>query len=100
MDNIINFQAYVNAKDEEKKMIKQISMLSTKRDCALELLHNINNSIGISLVTKNFSELNQVIARENNIGKDLLNIIVAAIEQYKEDIQHEIDDLENANCVI
>ncbi|MCR2051051.1 hypothetical protein NSB25_27935 [Acetatifactor muris] len=100
MADIINFQAYVNANDKEKKRIKKILMLSTKKDYILGLLHNLNNSIEISLITKNFTELNQVISRENTIGNDLLDIIIAAIEQYGEDIQHEIVNLENANCVI
>ena len=100
MADIINFQAYVNANDKEKKRIKKILMLSTKKDYILGLLHNLNNSIETSLITKNFTELNQVISRENTIGNDLLDIIIAAIEQYGEDIQHEIVNLENANCVI
>ena len=100
MADIIIFQAYVNAKDEEKKRIKKISMLSSKRDSLLRLLNSINNSIEISMVKKCFGELNQIVGKENIIDNDLQRVIITAIEQYKEGIQHKISELENINCVI
>lgn len=100
MADIINFQAYVNAKDEEKKRIKRISMLSTKRDFIVGVLHNINNSIEVSLMTKHFGELNQIVTKHNIIGYDLMEVIIATIEQYDAEIQREIIDLENENCMI
>lgn len=47
MADIIKFQQYVNAKDEEKRRIKQISLLSTKSKNIKGLLHNISDSVGV-----------------------------------------------------
>lgn len=96
---IINFQTYVNAKTEEKQRIKKILMLSSKRDSILGLLHNMNNCIGVSFVTKHLGELNQIIGKENVIENDLLDVIISSIKKYEEDIQNEISDLKSINCV-
>lgn len=99
MAAIINFQAYVNAKIEEKLRIKKILMLSSKRDSILGLQHNLNNCIGASFVTKQFGELNQIVGKENVIESDLLDIIMSSVKKYEEDIQNEIRELEGINCV-
>lgn len=96
---IINYQAYVNAKTEEKQRIKKILMLSSKRDSILGLLHNINNCIGVSFVTKHLGELNQIVGKEDVIESDLLDVIISSIKKYEEDIQNEISNLKSINCV-
>lgn len=95
---IINFQAYVNAKDEEKRRIKRVSFLVSKRQNISGLLHTIDDCLGCSFVTKHIGELNQIVGKEHIIDNDLMNVIIAAIKSYDCDIKTEIDKLEEVNC--
>lgn len=93
MADIIKFQEYVGSKEEEKKRIKRISVLSTKCKDIEGLLHNINSSIGCSLVTKHFGEMNQIIGRQNILDSDMLDVIIDSLDGYYNDICGQIREL-------
>lgn len=95
MADIINFKQYVDAKDEEKRRIKQVSILSTMNKNVEGLIHNISNSVGCSFVTKHFGELNQIFEKENMIDSAMLNIIIVSLREYNNNIQAQIKEL---NC--
>ena len=86
MADIIKFQEYVDSKEEEKKRIKKVSVLSTRSKNIEGLLHNINNCIGCSLVTRHFGEMNQIVGKENIIDQDMLNVIIDSLDNYYNDI--------------
>ena len=98
MSTVINFQTYVAVKEEERKCIKKHSLLSLKRDTISTLLHSIDNSLGVSILTKHINVMNQLVNQENVVDKDLLKVIYDAIQNYSEDIQTEIKKIENAGC--
>lgn len=97
---VIDFQAYVNAKKEEQERIRKISILSSKNDNITSVLCNIEDSISVTLVTNHFGDSSRIIKKENLLGNDLLEAIIATIKQYKENIQYEIMELEESNGVI
>ena len=68
---IINFQQYVNAKEEEKKRIRRVSTLSNRCSNIDGILHSMSDSLGVSLVTKHFGELNQIVGKEHIIDDGL-----------------------------
>lgn len=94
MADIINFQQYVNFKEEEKRCIKRISTLSTIIDNIEGLLHSINNSIGCSIVTKYFGENKQIVGKESILDSNMLCIIVQALDTYRNMLYKQIDTLE------
>lgn len=93
MADIIKFQEYVNARDEEKKRIKQVSMFSTKSKNIECLLHNIGNSVSCSFVTRHFGEMNQIVGKENIIDPDILGVIIDSLKDYNSKIQEQINEL-------
>lgn len=93
MADIIKFQQYVNAKDEEKRRIKQISLLSTKSKNIEGLLHNISDSVECSLVTRHFGEMNQIVWKENIIDSVMLDIIINSLKDYNSKICEQIKEL-------
>lgn len=93
MATVINYQKYVNAKEEEKKRIKQISTLSTKSKNIEGLLHNIDNCVGCSFVTKHFGEMNQIIGKENIIDPATLDVIISSLKAYNAKIHEQIKEL-------
>ena len=93
MADIIKFKEYVNSKEEEKKRIKKVSVLSTKSKSIEDLLHNINNSVGCSFVTRHFGERNQIVGKENMIAPDILNVIIDSLNDYDNKIHEQINEL-------
>lgn len=93
MADIIKFQEYVNAKDEEKKRIKQISILSTKSKNIEGLLHNIASSVGCSFVTKHFGEMSQIVGKENILDSATLDVIINSLKDYNSKICEMIKEL-------
>lgn len=93
MTDIIKFQEYVNAKDEEKKRIKQISILSTKSKNIKGLLHNIDTSVGCSFVTRHFGEMNQIVGKESIIDPATLDVIIVSLKDYYNKICEQIKEL-------
>ena len=93
MADIIKFQEYVNARDEEKKRIKHVSILSTKSKNIEGLLHNICNSVGCSLVTRHIGEMNQIVGKENIIDCDILDVIIGSLKDYNGKIREQINEL-------
>ena len=93
MADIIKFQQYVNAKDEEKRRIKQVSLLSTKSKNIEGLLHNISNSVGCSFVTKHFGEMNQIVGKENILDPAMLEAIINFLKDYNSKICEQIKEL-------
>ena len=93
MADIIKFREYVNSKEEEKKRIKKVSVLSTKSKSIEGLLHNINNSVGCSFVTRHFGEMNQIVGKENIIDPDILNVIIDSLKDYDIKIHEQINEL-------
>ena len=89
---IINFQQYVNAKEEEKKRIRRVSALSNRCASIDGILHSMSGSIGVSLVTKHFGELNQIVGKEHIID-DGFDVIVNALSDYKKSLRDEIEEL-------
>lgn len=90
---IIDFVAYKNMKEEEQRRVRMVSVLSNRRATVDGLLHSMNDSIGISFLTKHFGEMNQVVGKEHIIDKDLLTVIVNALSDYKKSLSDEITEL-------
>ena len=90
---IINFQQYVNAKEEEQKRIRRVSALSNRCTIIDGILHSISDSLGVSLVTKHFGELNQIVGKEHIIDDGLYDVIVNALSDYKKSLRDEIEEL-------
>lgn len=95
MANIIFFKTYINAKEEERKRIKNLSLLSDKRDKLFHLLHAINGCAGCSFIIKSPGKNNQINLNEYMVDKDLLNVIMIAIKEYNKGIQDKIKALED-----
>lgn len=93
---IINFQQYVNAKEEEQKRIRRVSALSNRCTSIDGILHSISDSLGVSLVTKHFGELNQIVGKEHIIDDGLYDVIVNALSDYKKSLKDEIEMLNKA----
>lgn len=97
---IINFQQYVNAKEEEQKRIKRVSALSNRCASIDGILHSMSDSIGVSFVTKHFGELNQIVGKEHIIDDGLYDVIVSALSNYKKSLRDEIEELNNSGEVV
>ena len=93
---IINFQQYVNAKEEEKKRIRRVSALSNRCSSIDGILHSMSDSLGVSFVTKHFGELNQIVGKEHIIDDGLYDVIVNALSDYKKSLKDEIEALNKA----
>ena len=93
---IIDFQRYVNAKEEEKKRIRRVSALSNRCASIDGILHSMGDSLGVSLVTKHFGELNQIVGKEHIIDDGLYDVIVNALSDYKKSLKDEIEALNKA----
>ena len=93
MADIIHFQEYVYSKEEEKKRIKKISALSMRSKNIKSILHNIGSSIGCSLITKHFGEMNQIVGKDNIIDSDMQDVITDALESYDKEIHKQINEL-------
>lgn len=93
MATVISYQKYVNAKEEEKKRIKQVSTLATKSKNIEGLLHNIDNCVGCSFVTKHFGEMNQIVGKENMLDSATLDMIINALKDYNCNIIKHINEL-------
>lgn len=105
MADIINFQKYLAVKDEEKKRIRQVSILLSKRRDIEGLLHNISNSVGCSIVTRYIGEMNQIVGKENiNIlDSTTLDVIINSLKDYNNKICEQIKELNslvNRNNII
>ena len=93
MATVINFQEYVNAKEEEKRRLKRISSLMSRKEYMQKLAYSIKDSIGCSFITKDMGEMNQVIGREHILDDDLRRIVMEAIRQHNIKVQEEIEEL-------
>ena len=93
MADIINFQKYVNAEDEKKKCIRQASILLSKRKDIEVLLHNIDNSIECSIITRHIGEMSQIVGKENLIDPATLDVITNSLKDYKNKICEQINEL-------
>lgn len=78
MATVINFQEYVNAKEEEKRRLKRISSLMSRKEYMQKLAYSIKDSIGCSFITKDMGEMNQVIGREHILDDDLRRMVMEA----------------------
>lgn len=92
----MNFQQYVNAKEEEQKRIRRVSALSNRCASVDGILHSMSDSLGVSLVTKHFGELNQIVGKEHIIDDGLYDVIVNALSDYKKSLKDEIETLNKA----
>lgn len=90
---IINFQQYVNAKEEEQKRIKRVSFLSNRCANIDGILYSMSDSVGVSFVTKHFGEMNQIVGREHIIDDALYDVVVKALSDYKQSLGDEIEKL-------
>lgn len=93
---IINFQQYVNAKEEEKKRIRRVSALSNRCSSIDGILHSMSDSVGVSFITKHFGELNQIVGKEHIIDDGLYDVIVNALSDYKKSLKDKIEALNKA----
>ncbi len=98
MATVINFQEYVNAKEEEKRRLKRISSLMSRKEYMQKLAYSIKDSIGCSFITKDMGEMNQVIGREHILDDDLRRMVMEAIRQHNIKVQEESEEL--AGCVM
>ena len=53
----------------------------------------MSDSLGVSLVTKHFGELNQIVGKEHIIDDGLYDVIVNALSDYKKSLKDEIEAL-------
>lgn len=90
---IINFQQYVNAKEEEQKRIRRVSALSNRCASIDGILHSMSDSLGVSFVTKHFGEMNQIVGKEHIIDDGLYDVVVKALSDYKKSLRDEIEEL-------
>lgn len=90
---IINFQQYVNAKEEEQKRIRRVSSLSNRCASIDGILHSMSDSVGVSFVTKHFGEMNQIVGKEHIIDDGLYDVVVNALSDYKKSLRDEIEEL-------
>ena len=90
---IINFQQYVNAREEEKERIRMVSVLSNRCANIDGILHGMSDSLGVSFVTKHFGEMNQIVGKEHIIDDALYDVIVNALSDYKKSLIDEIEKL-------
>ena len=90
---IINFQNYVNAKEEEKRRIRGVYALSNQCANIDGILHSMSDSLGVSFVTKHFNEINQIVGKEYIIDDGLYDVIVNALSDYKKSLKDEIEEL-------
>ena len=97
---IINFQNYVNVKEEEKRRIKRVSALSNRCANIDGILHSMSDSIGVSFVTKHFGEMNQIVGKEHIIDDGLYDVIVNALSDYKKSLGDEIEKLNSSDEVV
>lgn len=97
---IISFQQYVNAKEEEQKRIRRIFTLSNRCASIDGILHSMSDSVGVSFVTKHFGELNQIVGKEHIIDDGLYDVIVNALSDYKKSLRDEIEKLNNSDEVV
>lgn len=93
MAEIINFQNWVNMKQEERDRLKKISVLSNMSALVDGIIHNIYDSVGVSIVTKYFNEVNQLVGREHALDSEILNAIVEALITYKDSLCEKIEEL-------
>ena len=93
---IINFQQYVNEKEEEKKRIRRVSALSNRCSSIDGILHSMSDSVGVSFITKHFGELKQIVGKEHIIDDGLYDVIVNALSDYKKSLKDKIEALNNA----
>lgn len=100
MADIINFQKYISSKEEEKERIKRVSALSTRSKNIESLLHDIDSSIGCSLTTRHFGEMNQIIAKDNIIDPDTLSVIFNSLNNYYNAICEQIKELNGCDVGI
>ena len=56
----------------------------------------MSDSLGVSLVTKHFGELNQIVGKEHIIDDGLYDVIVNALSNYKKSLTDEIKALNKA----
>ncbi len=92
---IINFQDYVNSREEEKNRIRKLSALSTRSQNVKGLLHNIDDIIECLFVTKHFNELNQIIGKQNNLDGYMMKVVIDALKAYDAQLCGKIDELNN-----
>ncbi len=97
---IINFQQYVNAKEEEQKRIRRVSALSNRCVSIDGILHSMSDSVGVSFVTKHFGELNQIVGKEHIIDDGLYDVIVNALSDYKKCLRDEIEKFNSSDEVM
>lgn len=97
---IINFQRYVNAKEEEQKRIKTVSALSNRCASIDGILHSMSDSLGVSFVTKHFGEMNQIVGKEHIIDDGLYDVVVKALSDYKKSLKDEIEKLNKCDEVV
>ncbi|MCI8661511.1 MAG: hypothetical protein HFG54_14920 [Lachnospiraceae bacterium] len=99
MADIIFFKAYVRAKEDERKRMRNISMLLSKKENLFTLLHKMYDCIGCSFIVENFGKNYQVYENEYEIDKELLNILLQTMQKYYDELQNRIICLENASRV-
>ena len=97
---IINFQNYVNVKEEEKRRIKRVSALSNRCTNIDGILHSMSDGVGVSFLTKHFGEMNQIVGKEHIIDDGLYDVIVNALSDYKKSLKDEIEKLNNSGEVV
>lgn len=56
----------------------------------------MSDSLGVSLVTKHFGELNQIVGKEHIIDDGLYDVIVNALSDYKKSLKDKIETLNKA----
>ena len=97
---IINFQNYVNAKEKEKRRIKRVYALSNRCANIDGILHSMSDNLGVSIVTKHFGEMNQIVGKEHIIDDGLYDVIVNALSDYKKSLKDEIEELNKSDEVL
>ena len=93
MGDVINLEMWKQSKEEERKRLRNILTISNRISSIDGIINNIDDCVGVSIITKHFDSVNGVIGKESLIDEHLLNVIYKAIDTYKEELNQQLNEL-------
>lgn len=93
MGDVVSLNNYKNARDEEKRRVKNVLAVQTKIDNVGALIHNIDKCDNVSVVTTNYEYGVGVTGKENLLDVDTVEIIRDAIIAYKDKLSFNLSQL-------
>lgn len=92
MGDIVNLNNYKKSKQEEKERIRKIYVNNNHIKTINSLTQNAKTCMGISIITKHIDSYGEIDVKEIGIDSDLLNVILDAINTYKEALMCDIKE--------